>query len=96
MKDLKEGQSTLEYSLGDAWFESLDEDEIKRGNIRVCINVRRTENYFELDFHTEGTVVIPCDLCLDDMEQPIETDDRLVVKFGEEYSEDDDLITVDE
>ena len=96
LKDLKEGQSTLEYSLGDAWFESLDEDEIKRGNIRVCINVRRTENYFELDFHTEGTVVIPCDLCLDDMEQPIETDDRLVVKFGEEYSEDDDLITVEE
>lgn len=96
LKDLKEGLTALEYSLGDAWFESLDEDEIKRGNIRVRINVRRTENYFELDFHTEGSVVIPCDLCLDDMEQPIETDDRLVVKFGEEYSEDDDLITVDE
>ena len=28
LKDLKEGQSALEYSLGDAWFESLDEDEI--------------------------------------------------------------------
>ena len=96
LKDLKEGLTALEYSLGDAWFESLDEDEIKRGNIRVRINVRRTENYFELDFHTEGSVVIPCDLCLDDMEQPIETDDRLIVKFGEEYSEDDDLITVDE
>ena len=96
LKDLKEGLTALEYSLGDAWFESLDEDEIKRGNIRVRINVRRTENYFELDFHTEGSVVIPCDLCLDDMGQPIETDDRLIVKFGEEYSEDDDLITVDE
>ena len=96
LKDLKEGLTALEYSLGDAWFESLDEDEIKRGNIRVRINARRTENYFELDFHTEGSVVIPCDLCLDDMEQPIETDDRLIVKFGEEYSEDDDLITVDE
>ena len=96
LKELNEGVSTLSFNLGDAYFESLDEDEIKRGNISVSINVRRTENYFELDFHTEGTVVIPCDICLDDMDQPIETDDRLVVKFGEEYSEDDDLITVDE
>lgn len=39
---------------------------------------------------------IPCDICLDDMDQSIETDNRLVVKFGEDYSEDDDLVTVAE
>ena len=70
--------------------------EIKRGEVCVSVDIRRTESYFELDIHTEGSVVIPCDLCLDDMNQPIETDDRLVVKFGEEYSEDDDLVTVEE
>ena len=96
LKGLNEGLTTLEFDLGDAYFESLDEEEIKRGSVRVSLDVRRNENYFELDFHTEGTVVIPCDLCLDDMDQHVESDDRLVVKFGEEYSEDDDLITVDE
>ena len=96
LKELKEGVSTLDFSLGDAYFDSLDEDEIKRGNICVSVDVKRTENYFELNIHTEGTVVIPCDICLDDMDQAIETDDRLIVKFGEEYSEDDDLITIDE
>ena len=35
-------------------------------------------------------------ICLDDMDQSIETDNRLVVKFGEDYSEDDDLVTVAE
>lgn len=96
LKELNEGLTMLHFNLGDAYFESLDEDEIKRGSVSVSLNVRRTENYFELDFHTAGSVVIPCDLCLDDMDQPIETDDRLVVKFGEEYSEDDDLVTVEE
>ena len=96
LKELKEGVSTLDFSLGDAYFDSLDEDEIKRGDICVSVDVKRTENYFELNIHTEGTVVIPCDICLDDMDQAIETDDRLIVKFGEEYSEDDDLITIDE
>ena len=95
LKELKEGITTLGYSLGDTYFGSLDEVEIKRGHVDVTVTVHRTENYFELDFHTEGTVHVPCDICLDDMEQPIETDNRLVVKFGEEYSEDDDLITVE-
>ena len=30
------------------------------------------------------------------MEQPVAGDSRLVVKFGDEYSEDDDLVTIDE
>ena len=96
LKDLDEGTTVLKFNIGDAWFESLEEDEIKRGTLCVALNVRRTENYFELDFHAEGTVVIPCDICLDDMEQAIDTDNRIIVKFGDEYSEDDDLITVPE
>lgn len=37
-----------------------------------------------------------CDRCLDDMPQAIVTDNRMAVKFGDEYSEDDDLVTVPE
>ena len=96
LKDLDEGRTALQFRLDDAWFGSLEEDEIKRGEVCVSVDIRRTESYFELDIHTEGSVVIPCDLCLDDMDQDVESDDRLIVKFGEEYSEDDDLITVDE
>ena len=43
-----------------------------------------------------GTVQVPCDRCLDMMTQPIDTELRLVVKLGEEYSEQDDVIVVDE
>ena len=37
-----------------------------------------------------------CDRCLDDMDQPIETENRLIAKFGTEYSEEDDTVIVDE
>ena len=96
LKELEEGLTALEFNLGDAWFQSLEEAEIKRGDICVSASVHRTENYFNIDFHIEGKVVVPCDICLDDMEQPICCDNRLVAKFGEEYSEDDDLVTVAE
>ena len=96
LKELEEGLTALEFNLGDAWFQSLEEAEIKRGDICVSASVRRTENYFNIDFHIEGKAVVPCDICLDDMEQPICCDNRLVAKLGEEYSEDDDLVTVAE
>ena len=66
LKDLSEGVSTFRFNLGDAWFESLEEGEIKQGNVSVSIDVDRTDDYFNLDFHVEGFVTVPCDrwLCL--------------------------------
>lgn len=49
---------------------------------------------FEMNFTLEGTVIVPCDRCLDDMELPIETNNRLVVKFGREYAEESDEVVV--
>ena len=35
-------------------------------------------------------VWVPCDRCLDDMELPISSSDKLMVKFGHEYAEEGD------
>ena len=40
--------------------------------------------------------MVPCDICLDPVEQSIETTQRLEVKLGKENSEEDDLVTVAE
>ena len=39
---------------------------------------------------------MPCDRCLDDMEQPITADSRLVVKRGEAGDNDGEVLMVDE
>lgn len=64
--------------------------------MHVSLSIRKTIGFFELLFHSEGIVIVPCDRCLDDMEQPIVAENRLTVKLGAEYREDDDLVTVDE
>jgi len=96
LKGLKEGDSVLSFHLGDDYFKAIDGPEAKSGAVDVTLTVHRTVDFYELDFHTEGTVSVPCDICLDEMEQPIAAYNRLTAKFGEEYSEDDDLITVKE
>jgi uncharacterized metal-binding protein YceD (DUF177 family) len=49
-----------------------------------------------MDFHIEGNVIVTCDRCLEEMEQPIESDDLLKVKLGEEFAEIGDIVVVPE
>ena len=96
LKALPQGASILEFKLDDSYFKAIDAPDIQGGELSSSLSISRTDDFFELNFHTEGIVHIPCDICLDDMEQSIETDDRLLVRFGEDYSEDDDLVIVAE
>ena len=86
----------MEFDLDKAFFEALDETEVESGSLHVSLSIRKASGFFELLFHTVGTVDITCDRCLDLMEQPIETDNRLVVKLGSTNSEEDDTVMVDE
>ena len=96
LKALEQGQNVLEFDFDDAFFQSLETAEVQHGRLHTTVTVNRTDDYFDLDFHTVGSVVVPCDLCLDDMDQPIVADQRMAVKLGDSYSEDDDLVTVAE
>ena len=65
--------------------------------MNVTLTVKRTSRAFELSFQTEGMVSVPCDRCLDEMEQPVTSSDKLMVKFGHEYAEEgDNLIVIPE
>ena len=96
LKGLVAGETTLEWDLDKGFFEALDETEVESGALHVSLSIRKASGFFELQFHTVGTVDITCDRCLDLMEQPIETDNRLLVKLGSTNSEEDDTVTVDE
>lgn len=88
------GIHEFDYSLENKFFADIDGDQVQKGKVKVHVRVKRMSMMFEMDFHTEGIVMIPCDRCLDDMEQPIETDNRLIVKFGKEYAEESDEILI--
>ena len=96
LKGLEREETSLKFNLDDAFFGALDDAEVKRGSLHVSVSIRKASGFYEFLFHTAGTIIIPCDRCLDDMEQPVETDNRLVVKLGSEYSEEDDIIVVPE
>ncbi len=86
-----------EFVLDNLFFANIDGPEVQKGKINVVLTVKKTSHAFELNFQTEGMVWIPCDRCLDDMEQLISSTDKLIVKFGHEYAEEgENLIVIPE
>ena len=96
LKGFKQDQQVLEYNLDDEFFSALEGAPLEHETLHVSVSIRKMTGFFEFQFHTEGVVTVSCDRCLDDMEQPISTDNQLVVKLGDTYSDDDDTVTVDE
>ena len=96
LKALDGGESTSVCELEDSYFQAIDASDVRRGKLKLTMTVKRVNSFFNLLFHVEGVVYIPCDLCLEDMEQPVFADGEMTVKLGEACSEEDDVVTVAE
>ena len=96
LKNMMTETSEYRFQLDNQFFEELDSLDIQKGQLDVVLKVKRTSGIYQLDFQTVGKVIVTCDRCLDEMEQPIETDDTLKVKLGGEFSEVDDIVVVPE
>ena len=83
-----------EYLLDNKFFIDIDGTEIQKGKVNVTLKIAHKVASFELLFHISGSVYVSCDRCLDDMEIPIETDSRLIVKLGKEYAEESDEVLI--
>ena len=94
MKALEEGEHTVEETLNDAFFTSIEGSEINQGDVHVDVSIRKTAHFSEISLHATGYVVITCDRCLDPMDQHIDAEQKLMVKNGDKYSEEDDIITI--
>jgi uncharacterized metal-binding protein YceD (DUF177 family) len=96
LKSMKTDVMERVFMLNDKFFTDLDAPEVQKGNLTVDLQVRRTSGLYVLNFHTHGTILIPCDRCLDDMELPIDTTDELRVKMGDHYDDENEIIEIDE
>jgi uncharacterized metal-binding protein YceD (DUF177 family) len=94
LKELSVGTHTYEFSLDNNFFKNIDGPEVQKGKVNVHLTVKRGGQAFEMNFDIAGVVQVPCDRCLDDMDQEIECTNQLIVKFGKDYDEESDKIIV--
>lgn len=89
------GGKTFEYEVDDDFFANIG-GLIQRGKIHTTVVCLSAGAIYKFQIHSVGTVIVPCDRCLADLELRIETTDDLNVKLGDEYADDGDCVTVSE
>lgn len=96
LRSLPEGKNDFDYHIDNKFFELIDDGsiEVRKGDLNVSLTVKKTASTFECNFEIKGVVHVPCDRCLDDITMDVDTKNRLIVKFGKEYSEESDEIVI--
>jgi uncharacterized protein len=92
---LKEGHHLYDFEIGDKFFEEFEESEIKEGKLSVVAELDKRSSHFDLIIKITGEVRICCDRCLEMFFQPVNCENRLLIKFGKQWDDSDpDIITV--
>lgn len=91
---LKLGKHHFDYHIDNTFFKEFEFDEFNDTNINVSLLFEKKTTLLELGFTIEGTVNVNCDLSNEPFNQPIKDSFDLVVKFGEEYNNDNEAILI--
>lgn len=91
---LKQGKHGFEYSIDNKFFEHFEYDEFNSSDLKIDLILDKKSTMMELTFKASGTVNIYCDLTNEPYDQPIDSDLFLVVKFGQEYNDDNEDLLI--
>ena len=91
---LKLGEHVFEYKIDNKFFKHFEYDEFNDANLDVKVVLNKKTTLLELHFLVSGTVNINCDLTNEPFNQAIENDFNLVVKFGNEYNDENEEILI--
>ena len=87
---LKLGKHQFEYDIDNEFFEY---DDLNSSNVKIDLLLEKKTTMMELTFKASGSVNVNCDLTNEPYDQPIDGSLFLVIKFGEEFNdENEDLL----
>ncbi len=77
----------FDYSSDEAFFQALDQQLIKRGNVQTHLVLDKSETMLRLDFAITGVVERTCDRSLDLYDEQVNTRQTLFLKFADRNEE---------
>lgn len=91
---LKVGEHHFDYKIDNKFFESFEYDEFNAVNVKVDLKFEKKTTLLELYFEASGEVNVNCDITNEPYNQTIDDNYKLVVKFGNEYNDDNEDILI--
>ncbi|WP_452225391.1 YceD family protein [Lacinutrix chionoecetis] len=85
---LKVGKHHFEYEIEKEFFEYFEYDDFNNSNLKVDVFLEKKTTLLELHFEVSGTVNVNCDVTNEPYDQVLDNAFDLVVKFGDEYNDE--------
>lgn len=91
---LPEGHYEQDFVCDTEFFKNMEHPSIHKADVKVHMDLEKKNDIYELKFHCQGYVEVPCDRCLDPLPIDIDTDYHIYVKYGEEFNDESDEMLV--
>lgn len=91
---LKLGKHRFEYEIDNTFFEHFGYDEFNDARLKLDLLFDKKTTMMELTFTVSGIVNVNCDLTNEPYDQPIDGELFLVIKFGDEYNDDNEDLLI--
>ncbi len=91
---LKEGEHTFKYDIDKSFFDHFEYEDFIGLNVTVDLKFIKKSTLLQLNFKARGSVNVNCDVTNEPYDEPISDDFELIVKFGDEYNDDNEEILV--
>lgn len=89
---LELGQHDIHFHIEDKFFELFDYSLIDHGSLSVNLVFDKKTSFISLAFNISGTIELICDRSLDSFDFDLETENEIVLKYGDEGQELSDEI----
>lgn len=88
------GQFEYSFQIDDSFFELFDYSIIDQGSLKGDLVLEKTSTFISLHFQIAGILKLVCDRSLDVFDYKMNTDNELVLRFGDENMEISDEIEI--
>lgn len=91
---LKVGEHHFDFQIDNTFFQHFEYDEFNAVDVNLDLKFEKKSTLLELYFSAKGMVNVNCDITNEPYNQSINDDFKLVVKFGNEYNNDNEDILI--
>jgi len=91
---LSEKQHVFEFESGARFFQEMNQEVMSGGHFQTTMTLDKSSTMIQLGFRISGVAKLICDRSLEEFDESVDTEGRIILKFGEENLELTDEISL--
>jgi uncharacterized metal-binding protein YceD (DUF177 family) len=96
MRNLERRKHTFKFTVNPEFFSGFQNPEIIKGSADIFLEVEKFSHFMNVILSFSGELTVSCDRCLEELDIPVEGENRLSVRFEEAPAEADEVESLEE